>query len=113
MTPYSTATVWMVLGAIGAGTLLIRLSFIGLMGRVEDIPLLALRILRLIPAAVLAAIVAPALTHSAGTFDLGTDRFVAGVAAAAVAWRTRNVIATIAVGMGALWGLDALGWLGG
>ena len=109
---YSTAVVWGVIGAIGLGTWLIRLSFIALLGRVEHVPPLMASILRLIPAAVLAAIVAPALTHSAGTFDLGTDRFVAGVIAGLVAWRTRNVLATIGAGMVALWGLSALGWLG-
>jgi branched-subunit amino acid transport protein len=113
MTAYSTATVWTVLGVIGLGTLLLRVSFIALLGRVEDIPPLTMRILRLIPAAVLAAIVAPALTHSAGPFDIATDRFVAGVVAAVVAWRTRNVLATLVVGMGVLWGLDALGWMAG
>lgn len=111
MSPHGTAVVWAVIAAIGVGTWLIRLSFIALLGRVEVIPPLLLRILRLIPAAVLAAIVAPALTHASGTFDLATDRFVAGVGAALVAWRTRNVLATIVIGMGLLWGLDALGWL--
>lgn len=109
---YSTAAVWGVIGTIGLGTWLIRLSFIALLGRVEHVPPLMASILRLIPAAVLAAIVAPALTHSTGTFDLGTARFVAGVVAGLVAWRTRNVLATIGAGMAALWGLDALGWFG-
>jgi branched-subunit amino acid transport protein len=111
MSPHGTVVVWAVIAVIGVGTWLIRLSFIALLGRVEVIPPQLLRILRLIPAAVLAAIVAPALTHASGTFDLATDRFVAGVGAALVAWRTRNVLATIIIGMGLLWGLDALGWL--
>ncbi|MEE9582537.1 MAG: AzlD domain-containing protein, partial [Acidimicrobiia bacterium] len=64
---------------------------------------------RLIPAAVLAAIVAPSITHASGAFDLGTDRFVAGVIAGVVAWRTKNVLATIGVGMGVLWLLQAAG----
>ena len=35
-------------------------------------------------------------------------RLLAGTLAALVAWRTRNVLATIAAGMGALWILGAL-----
>lgn len=113
MTSHSTLTIWAVLAAIGVGTFLIRLSFLVVLARVDAIPPLVTRILRLIPAAVLAAIAMPALTHANGAFDLATDRFVAGAVAAVVAWRTRNVVATIAVGMSVLWGLDALGWLGG
>jgi len=83
-------------------------SFIALVGKVAVIPDLAMRILRLIPAAVLAAILAPSLTHAPGSFDLGTERFFAGVVAAAVAWYTKNVLATIGVGMTVLWILQAL-----
>ena len=99
----------MMIAIAAAGTWLIRLSFITLLGRVSVIPPLAMRILQLIPAAVLAAIIAPSLTHAYGSFDLGTDRFIAGLIAAMVAWRTKNVLATIGVGMGALWVLQALG----
>ncbi len=108
MTTHSTTLIWFLMGVAGLGTWLIRLSFIALLGRVTAIPDLAMRILRLIPAAVLAAIVAPSITHASGTFDLGTDRFVAGVIAGVVAWRTKNVLATIGVGMGLLWLLQAV-----
>ena len=113
MTSHSTVAIWGILAAIGIGTFLIRFSFLAVLARVDAIPPLVTRILRLIPAAVLAAIAMPALTHAAGTFDLATDRFVAGTVAALVAWRTGNVVATIAVGMGVLWAIDALGWFGG
>ncbi len=109
MTTYSPTLIWILIGVSGLGTWLIRLSFIALFGRVAAIPDLAMRILRLIPAAVLAAIVAPSITHASGTFDLGTDRFVAGVIAAVVAWRTKNVLTTISAGMGMLWLLQAAG----
>ena len=108
MTSYSPLALWGLIAVVAAGTWGIRASFIALLGRVEEIPPALMRVLRLIPAAVLAALVAPALTHGTGSFDLGTARFAAGVAAAAVAWRTRNVVATIAVGMGVLWLLQAL-----
>ncbi|OFW67176.1 MAG: hypothetical protein A2Z12_03880 [Actinobacteria bacterium RBG_16_68_21] len=108
MTTFSPGAIWVIVITIGVGTFLIRVSFLALLGRVERIPDWGTRILRLIPAAVLAAIAAPALTHATGSFDLGTVRFAAGAAAALVAWRTRNVIATLAVGMGTLWILQAL-----
>jgi branched-subunit amino acid transport protein len=108
-TTYSPASIWLLLGVIAAGTWAIRVSFIALFGRIETIPDWVLRILRLIPAAVLAALVAPALTHATGEFDLATARFTAGIVAGIVAWRTRNVLATIATGMASLWLLQALG----
>ena len=108
MTTYSPTLIWILIGLAGLGTWLIRLSFIALLGRVATIPDLAMRILRLIPPAVLAAIVTPSITHASGTFDLGTDRFVAGIIAGVLAWRTKNVLATIGVGMSVLWLLQAM-----
>ncbi|MGE5549389.1 MAG: AzlD domain-containing protein [Bacteroidota bacterium] len=93
----------------GLVTFLTRLSFIALLGRVETPPLLA-RALRFVPPAVLAAIIFPELIIHGGRLDptLGNMRLIAGSLAAVVAWRTRNVLLTIAVGMAALW---ALQWL--
>ena len=108
MTTMSAPAVWVLVGIIGAGTWMLRMSFLALLGRVEHVPPVVTRVLRLIPAAVLAALVLPALTHAGGSFDLATDRFAAGVLAGLVAWRTRNVLATIAVGMVGLWILQAL-----
>ena len=108
MTSYSTAVIWGLLLVAAAGTWAIRLSFIALFGRIETVPDVVMRILRLIPAAVLAALTAPTLTHATGSFDLTTPRFAAGILAAVVAWRTKNVMATIGVGMVALWVLQAL-----
>lgn len=109
MTSFGPGAIWALVVLIGVGTWMIRLSFVALFGRVDTIPPTVMRILALIPAAVLAAIVAPALTHSSGSLDLGTDRFFAGVMAALVARRTKNVLATIGVGMGALWILQLIG----
>lgn len=109
MTTYSPTAIWVMLVAAAAGTWTIRISFIALFSRMDHIPDWVLRILKLIPAAVLAALVLPALTHATGEFDPGTARFAAGAIASMVAWRTKNVLATISVGMGALWILQALG----
>ena len=108
MTGYSSGEVWMILGAVALGTILLRLSFIALLARVETIPEPVLRALGLVPAAVLAALVAPSLTHAEGSFDPTTIRFGAGVLASLVAWRTKNVLATITAGMITLWVLQAL-----
>jgi len=40
--------------------------------------------------------------------SLGNFRLLAGLVGALVAWRTRNVLLTLAAGMLALWGLQAL-----
>ncbi len=100
---------WMpALALAGLITFATRLSFIALLGRVETPPLLT-RALRFVPPAVLSAIIFPELLVRDGALRLspGNARLVAGVIAAAVAWRTRNVLLTIAVGMGALWILQA------
>ena len=106
-TTYGPLTLWGVILAIGVVTYAIRLSFIALFGRVDDVPPRVERALSYVPAAVLAALVFPALVTVQPTVvgTLGQDRVFAGLVAAAVAWRTENVFATIAVGMGALWTL--------
>lgn len=106
----SPTTVWIAIlgGAIGSFGL--RLSFIALFGRIDSIPPRVELVLRFVPAAVLAALVVPALVAHGGTLDLSPDnhRLLAGGVAAVVAWHTEDMLATIAVGMGTLW---ALTWL--
>jgi branched-subunit amino acid transport protein len=60
---------------------------------------------------VMAALVLPALVNVNGAIDLslGNERLLAGALAAFVAWRTRQVLLTLAVGMAALWLLQAYG----
>jgi branched-subunit amino acid transport protein len=94
--------------AAGVLTYLTRLSFIALLGRFE-LPPLAARALRFVPPAVLSAIIFPELMLRGEELQLGwrNARLLSGLIAALVAWRTRNVFLTIAVGMAALWGLQA------
>lgn len=109
MTSLEGWQIYLVMVVAGVGTLALRFSFIGLLRRgVDEIPELARRVLRLVPAAVLAAIVAPGLTHPGTVLDPWNVRMLAGAVAAVAAWRTRNVSATIAVGMAALWLLQAM-----
>ena len=100
---------WLTVFAMGAVTYAIRLSLLGAIGRVTLPPLLV-RGLRYVPPAVLTAIVVPELVLPGGALDVSwtNARLLAGVLAALVAWRSRNVILTVAAGMLALWGLTAL-----
>lgn len=94
---------WPVLIAGGLLTYLIRLSFIVLLGRVET-PLMVQRALRFVPPAVLSAIIFQQILLNDGEVFLSplNPRLLAGIVAVVVAWRTRNALLTIAVGMAAL-----------
>jgi len=97
------------LALAGLLTFATRLSFIALLGRIESPPLLY-RALRLVPPAVLSAIIAPELVIRNGSADLspGNLRLVAGLVAVAVALKARSAFLTIAAGMATLWALEAL-----
>jgi branched chain amino acid efflux pump len=98
---------WLMLLGIGCVTYAIRLSCIGLLGQ-KDMPALLLKALRFVPITVLPAIILPELFLRNNTLALSIQnpRWIAGILAAIVAWRTRNVLLTIAVGMIALWVLE-------
>jgi len=95
--------------SIGALTFLTRLSFIALAGR-WDAPPLFRSALRFVPVAILTAIIVPELVMHTGTLDfsLTNPRLLAGVLAIFVAWRTRNTVLTIVIGMAAFWVLQAI-----
>lgn len=97
--------IWIVIVAVGALNYGTRLSFIAWFARREMPPLLE-RALKHVPAAMLTAIVIPALIFvepGVARIDAGNLKLLAGLAAAAVAWWQRNTVLTIAVGMGMLW----------
>jgi branched-subunit amino acid transport protein len=100
-------TLWLMMLIIGAVTYAIRLSCIGLLGQ-KDMPALLLKALHFVPITVLPAIILPELLLRNNTLALSLQnpRWLAGILAALVAWRTRNVLLTIAVGMIALWVLE-------
>ena len=109
MTGMGAAAVWGVFLAAAAGTLVLRWSFIGALGNPNSIPGWARRALHLVPAAVLAALILPAVLRPRGPVDLWNERALAAAIAAVVAWRTRSTLATLIVGMGTLWLLQAFG----
>lgn len=99
---------WAAVILAGAGTFAMRASFLVVAHRLVDVPPGVARVLRQIPPAALAALVLPALVRPAGRLDLLQPRLAAGLVAAVVAWRTRNVAATLVVGMAAVVVLRAL-----
>lgn len=94
---------------MAAGTFALRFSFIYLFGKVE-MPDWLRDALKFVPASVLAALVFPALVYSDGALDISLNniRLLAGIGGALVAWRTKNVLWTIIVGMVLFWILQAL-----
>jgi len=102
-------SLWLIVIAMGVITYALRLSLLGVLGRLEAPPLLS-RALRFVPAAVLSAIILPDLLQPGGKLNLslGNLRLLAGLLAMAVAWRTRSVVLTVAVGLAAFWVLQAL-----
>jgi branched-subunit amino acid transport protein len=65
------------------------------------------RALRFVPPAVLMAIIFPELLMRDNHFMPANPRLLAGLLAAGVAWRTKNVILTIIVGMAILLSIQA------
>lgn len=103
------AQYWPVVIGIGLGTFVIRYSFILIIDKIT-LPEPFLRMLRFIPASVLPALVVPSvLLNDAGvtSFD-NWERVAAAIIAVGVAWKTRNILATIACGMVSLWVLQAI-----
>ena len=104
-------TPWLVMFGMGAVTFAIRVWLLDIV-HPSSLPGAFRRSLRYVMPAVLSAIIVPAVFYAGerNTFDasLGNERLVAAVLAAAVAWVTGNVYATIAIGMAALWTLEIL-----
>ena len=104
-----TAYVWTVIALLAAVTLVSRMSFIAFSAHLP-LPQLLRRALPYLAPAILAAIIAnqvfPPGTDGGPSVDL--PRLGAALLAFAVAWRTRSTMATIGIGMLALWGLQAL-----
>lgn len=102
----SYSEIWLTLILAGALTFLIRLSFIVLLGKF-DAPLWLTQALRFVPPAVLTAIIVPDLVLKAGVLAITptNERLIAGLVTILVAWRTKNTLLTIGVGMATLLGL--------
>jgi branched-subunit amino acid transport protein len=95
---------WIAIAGVSAVVFLLRASFI-VFADPHGFPPLFRRALAFVPAAVLAAIVAPGLFMSGGGVDVSLDnpRWIAGVVASAAAAILRHPLAAIVIGMPALW----------
>ncbi len=92
---------WALVLGMAAVTVAVRYPVLALVSRLELHPLL-LDAMRYIPPAVLAAIIVPSVLMPHGSqveFNLQNEYLVAGIVAAVVSWRTRNLLLTIALGM--------------
>ena len=95
--------IWVVMIITGMITYAFRLSFIILFEH-KDLPPALQRWLRYVPSAVFAAIIFPEIFVRDGSVVLSSDnsRLFAALIAAIVAWRTKNVLLTILIGMAGL-----------
>lgn len=102
------STAWVAVILAGIGTFAMRASFLLAAHRMTEVPPTVQRLLRQIPPAALASLVLPALIRPGGQLDVFSPEAAAGLVAGLVAWRTRNSILTLIVGMAVLMVLDAL-----
>ena len=106
----SATTLWIIVLTAGLGTFALRLSFIQIADRIS-LPEPFVRALRFVPAAVLSAIIFPAvlrLPDGGMSYALDNPRLLAAIGATFIAWYTRNALVTILGGMALFW---LLGWL--
>ena len=86
-------------------TFAIRYPVMALVGKIP-LPERIFRALRYVPAAVLTAIIVPSVVLSQDNhldLRLTNAYLIAALVSGVVAWRTRNVLLTIVLGMAALW----------
>ena len=105
---YTQTQIWTIILGLGAGTLLLRFSFLGLIGR-RQLPEWVLRHLRYTPVAVLPGLVAPQVFFPPAN-DGVTDplRLIAAAVTLAVGYYTKSVLWAILAGFATLMALLAL-----
>jgi branched-subunit amino acid transport protein len=87
-------------------TFTVRYPVLALVSKLT-LPATLMRALKFIPPAVLTAIIVPAIlapTEQGIDFSLTNDYLIAGIVTVLIAWRTKNLLLTLAIGMAALWG---------
>ncbi len=85
-------------------TIAVRYPVLVLVGKIP-LPPAVVRALKFVPTAVLTAIITPAVLYPRSSqIELGitNEYLIAAVLSSLVAWRTRNVLVTIVVGMASL-----------
>jgi len=92
-------TLWLVIFGLGAGSFLLRFTFLGFVGD-RPLPDWLLRHLRYTAVAILPALVAPLVVYSGENGQTDPTRIAAAIVTLAVGIGTKNVFA--AIGAGAL-----------
>jgi len=109
VTELAGVRLWAVILVGAVLTFAFRGSFVFLFSRVDELPDPLERALEYVPAAVLAALVVPAVVIQDGQFVGPLDeRLAAAVGACVVAWITENILATIVAGMALFWVLGLI-----
>lgn len=96
---------WALILGMAAVTFAVRYPVLALVSRLT-LPPGVLNAMRFIPPAVLAAIITPAILMPDGEaiqFAYTNSYLIAGLGAGLVAWRTRNLLLTIVLGMTIFW----------
>lgn len=103
----SDGLIWVMILAMAVITFCLRSGFLLFAERLRLPPWMD-HGLRYVPAAVLAALVAPAFVLPGGMllYPHQNPYLIAGLVAGIVAWRTRSILWTLAVGMPTLWFLQ-------
>ena len=97
-----SVAVWTTLLLAGLGTYGIRVSFMLVAHRFENLPASVTRVLRMIPPAALAALTVPAVLRPDGDIDLTNPRFAAAVIAGVAGYFTKSAVVVLVVGFGSL-----------
>ena len=86
------------------GTFLLRFSFIYLHGKFK-LPQWIENAMKYIPGAILSALIFPAIIIKEDLiwFSIENPRLVAGTIAMFIAWKTKDLLLTTAVGLGIFW----------
>lgn len=101
---YSTTEIWSIIVAMGIGTFLIRISFLGLIGA-RKLPPWVLRHLRYTPVAVLPGLVAPLVLWPQATGGaLDGPRALAACATLIAGLVSKNTMVAIFAGAATLYG---------
>lgn len=81
-------------------TILVRYPVLALVSKIP-LPDRVFRALRYVPPAVLAAIIVPAMVMPGGSIDISPTNsyLIAGILSMVIAWRTKNLLLTIVLGM--------------
>ena len=105
MSAYSEITVWLIIAALGCGTYLVRLSFLGILGN-RDLPEWVLRHLRYTPVANLPALITPLVLWPQATGGaLDAPRLSAAIVALSLGVWRKNASAAVFAGMATLYGV--------